>query len=555
MRGRGRVAAAARSRCATGSSRSGRARRAPRGRRLRVGDLRGGGGRVAARAPAARRRSSSPTRPTSARGATGSSAGRSRSSSGARSRPVRLLQALRNAALRRARHDRRAERVPRRDRGRLGARPSRDPRAHEPGAAAARGRRRAAAAGDVRLRRPADAAKALGTAIEAIAQVPEARLVVVGDGPERASSSAHAAASGAADRIEFRGSLLARRRAARSSPAREARLLSSAWENLPHSAVEALSVGVPVVATAVGGVPEVVHDGENGLLVPPGRPDELAAALRRVLDGGRAARAAGRRGEAVGRGDLERGDLRPARGAARGGARDDAAARPLRRPGALQPAARRLAGEEVGRGRASSSTTACWGAASAGSAPIRRALPARTARPAAPRSTRSLFYLRLPFRVRARSATFGPDAIIASDPVRRRRGARGPEARGPPHARDRRGARRLADVHALYGSRARRLVDRLGRPGRRRGPCGAPTRRARSRRSPRDLVEEVRGEPPTAMFTAYSDLSAFTERPVAPLPEQPDGHLRRRARALQERRGTGERLARRWRPRFPRRGW
>ena len=43
-------------------------------------------------------------------------------------------------------------------------------------------------------------------------------------------------------------------------------LLSSAWENLPHSAVEALSVGVPVVATSVGGVPEVVRDGENGVL-------------------------------------------------------------------------------------------------------------------------------------------------------------------------------------------------------------------------------------------------------------------------------------------------
>ena len=61
-------------------------------------------------------------------------------------------------------------------------------------------------------------------------------------------------------------------------------MLSSDWENLPHSAVEALSVGVPVVATAVGGVPEVVHDGENGLLVAPGRPDALAAALTRILE-------------------------------------------------------------------------------------------------------------------------------------------------------------------------------------------------------------------------------------------------------------------------------
>ena len=63
-----------------------------------------------------------------------------------------------------------------------------------------------------------------------------------------------------------------------------AAVLSSDWENLPHSAVEALSVGVPVVATAVGGVPEVVREGENGLLVPPRRPDALAAALTRLLE-------------------------------------------------------------------------------------------------------------------------------------------------------------------------------------------------------------------------------------------------------------------------------
>ncbi len=63
-----------------------------------------------------------------------------------------------------------------------------------------------------------------------------------------------------------------------------AAVLSSAWENLPHAAVEALSVGTPVVSTSVGGVPEVVFDGENGLLVPPNDPEALAAALRRVLN-------------------------------------------------------------------------------------------------------------------------------------------------------------------------------------------------------------------------------------------------------------------------------
>lgn len=124
--------------------------------------------------------------------------------------------------------------------------------------------------------------KALATAIAAIALVPEARLVLVGDGPERAALERAAAASAGAERISFRGSL-SRDDALRTVGGAEAALLSSDWENLPHSAVEALSVGVPVVSTAVGGVPEVVRDGENGLLVPPGDPEALARALRRVL--------------------------------------------------------------------------------------------------------------------------------------------------------------------------------------------------------------------------------------------------------------------------------
>ena len=57
-------------------------------------------------------------------------------------------------------------------------------------------------------------------------------------------------------------------------------VLSSGWENFPHSVVESLAVGTPVVATAVGGVAEVVQDGENGL-PSPGDPAALAAAIER----------------------------------------------------------------------------------------------------------------------------------------------------------------------------------------------------------------------------------------------------------------------------------
>ncbi|HET9491358.1 MAG TPA: glycogen synthase [Methylomirabilota bacterium] len=60
--------------------------------------------------------------------------------------------------------------------------------------------------------------------------------------------------------------------------------------------LEAMACETPVVASAVGGILEVVEDGTTGYLVPPGRPDELAAALRRLLDDPGAARAMGKAG-------------------------------------------------------------------------------------------------------------------------------------------------------------------------------------------------------------------------------------------------------------------
>jgi glycosyltransferase involved in cell wall biosynthesis len=123
--------------------------------------------------------------------------------------------------------------------------------------------------------------KALPVALDALERVPDARLVLVGDGPERSALERRAAPLG--DRVTFLGAL-PREDALRQLAGARAALLSSAWENLPHAAVEALSVGTPVVATAVGGVPEVVHDGENGLLVPADDADALSAAMRRLLD-------------------------------------------------------------------------------------------------------------------------------------------------------------------------------------------------------------------------------------------------------------------------------
>jgi len=116
--------------------------------------------------------------------------------------------------------------------------------------------------------------KALEVGIEA-AREAGVQLLVAGDGPERARLEAlgHARFLGALPRED----VLALFRAG------DASLLSSSWENFPHGVVESLAAGTPVVATRVGGVPEVVHDGENGLLVPPRDVGALAAAIRRLF--------------------------------------------------------------------------------------------------------------------------------------------------------------------------------------------------------------------------------------------------------------------------------
>jgi len=116
--------------------------------------------------------------------------------------------------------------------------------------------------------------KSLDVAIEA-ARLAGVRLVIAGDGPDRARLEAIGGAAflGA----QPRETVLELFRAA------DASILSSDWENFPHGVVESLAAGTPVIATAVGGVAEVVTDGENGLLVPPGDPAALADALRRFL--------------------------------------------------------------------------------------------------------------------------------------------------------------------------------------------------------------------------------------------------------------------------------
>jgi len=126
------------------------------------------------------------------------------------------------------------------------------------------------------------AQKSLGRALEAVAAVHGVRLVIAGEGPDREPLERRAEELGVAQRVTFLG-VQPRRRIVELFRAADAAILSSSWENFPHTVVEALSVGTPVLAMEAGGVGEVVRDGVNGLLVPAGDGDALAAAVRRYF--------------------------------------------------------------------------------------------------------------------------------------------------------------------------------------------------------------------------------------------------------------------------------
>jgi glycosyltransferase involved in cell wall biosynthesis len=128
------------------------------------------------------------------------------------------------------------------------------------------------------------AQKSLGDALQAVARVAGVELLVLGDGPERPVLEQAAASLGIAGRVRFLGPG-SRDDVLRLFRAADAVLVTSAWENLPHTVLEALAVGTPVIATAVGGIPEVVVDGVNGLLVPAHAVDAIAAAVERLIGG------------------------------------------------------------------------------------------------------------------------------------------------------------------------------------------------------------------------------------------------------------------------------
>jgi glycosyltransferase involved in cell wall biosynthesis len=109
---------------------------------------------------------------------------------------------------------------------------------------------------------------------------PEAWLLIVGEGSERDSLEAQAASLGISDRVVFTGR---REDMPAVTAALDVAVLPSYREAQGLSVLEAMALSRPVIASRVGGIPEMIEDGVTGLLVPPADPEALAEAIVRLL--------------------------------------------------------------------------------------------------------------------------------------------------------------------------------------------------------------------------------------------------------------------------------
>jgi len=125
--------------------------------------------------------------------------------------------------------------------------------------------------------------KGIGPLLRVAGTIPDVRMIVAGDGPLRDALEGESVRLGLQSRVHFLGSV-SRERVAGLLRQSDLLVLNSTYEGLPHVVLEAFGAGTPVLATRVGGTPEVVEHGVSGWLIPPGDEAELGRAMRLLLE-------------------------------------------------------------------------------------------------------------------------------------------------------------------------------------------------------------------------------------------------------------------------------
>jgi glycosyltransferase involved in cell wall biosynthesis len=107
------------------------------------------------------------------------------------------------------------------------------------------------------------------------------KVLLIGDGPGKSEIESFAQACGLKDRILFAGF---REEVLDMMPSIDIFVLPSLTEGTPMALLEAMAQGIPVVASAVGEIPAIVNQNQNGILVQPGQSDDVVKAVRKIVE-------------------------------------------------------------------------------------------------------------------------------------------------------------------------------------------------------------------------------------------------------------------------------
>jgi glycosyltransferase involved in cell wall biosynthesis len=113
--------------------------------------------------------------------------------------------------------------------------------------------------------------------------IPDLFLTIIGDGPEEAALKAHVERLSLERKVRFAGKL-SKTDLGKAVKGSDVFVLNSSYEGLSHQLLEVMQLGVPIVASDVGGNPELIHNEVSGLLVPNGDREALREAIRRIIE-------------------------------------------------------------------------------------------------------------------------------------------------------------------------------------------------------------------------------------------------------------------------------